>query len=150
MNFRNTLVIGSFGEFPYAESVGDVNIPYCKVEDNPGCKYNTGGNPYAPGAQLRTLKIDFSKFESEVVTTVREQDKNIPMVSVLFSGRPMLIDNILANSNAVIAAWLPGTSGGQGVIDAITGSYVIRPTSANNKNTLSVDWPADMVFFGYI
>jgi len=57
----------------------------------------------------------------------------------------MLIDNIYSNSNAVIAAWLPGTSGGQGIIDAITGDYVIRPSSSNLKNTLSMDWPKDMV-----
>lgn len=65
-------------------------------------------------------------------------------MSVLLSGRPMLIDNIYSNSNAVIAAWLPGTSGGQGIIDAITGDYVIRPSSSNLKNTLSMDWPKDM------
>jgi beta-glucosidase len=57
----------------------------------------------------------------------------------------MLIDDILSNSNAVLAAWLPGTSGGQGVIDAIDGDYLLRPSSANTKNTLSMDWPKDMV-----
>lgn len=57
----------------------------------------------------------------------------------------MLIDNIYSNSNAVIAAWLPGTSGGQGIIDALTGDYVIRPSSSNLKNSLSMDWPKDMV-----
>lgn len=59
----------------------------------------------------------------------------------------MLIDDILSNSNAVLAAWLPGTSGGQGVIDAIDGDYLLRPSAANTKNTLSMDWPKDMVFF---
>jgi beta-glucosidase len=145
LNSRNTLVIGTFGEFPYAETDGDVNIPYCKLEDNPGCIYNPTTNPYAPAAQLRTLKTDFAKFDSEVLTTIREQDKNIPLVSVLLSGRPMLIDGILANSNAVIAAWLPGTSGGQGIVDAIVGTYRVKPSSASTRNTLSMDWPADMV-----
>ena len=32
MNARNTLIIGAFGEFPYAETAGDVNIPYCKID----------------------------------------------------------------------------------------------------------------------
>ena len=145
LNSRNTLVIGTFGEFPYAESTGDVNIPYCKSEDTRGCLYNPVSNPYAPGSQLRTLKTDFAKFDSEVLTTLREQDKNIPLVSVLLSGRPMLVDDLLASSNAVIAAWLPGTSGGQGIVDAIVGDYIIRPKSASSRNTLSMDWPADMV-----
>lgn len=34
-NSRNTLILGAFGEFPYAETVGDVNIPYCKIFDVP-------------------------------------------------------------------------------------------------------------------
>lgn len=145
LNSRNTLVIGTFGEFPYAESTGDVNIPYCKSEDTRGCLYNPASNPYAPGTQLRTLKTDFAKFDNEVLTTLREQDKNIPLVSVLLSGRPMLVEDLLASSNAVIAAWLPGTSGGQGIVDAIVGDYIIRPKSGSDRNTLSMDWPADMV-----
>lgn len=31
MNSRNTLIVGVVGEVPYAESAGDVNIPYCQV-----------------------------------------------------------------------------------------------------------------------
>lgn len=79
-------------------------------------------------------------------------DKNIPLVSVLFSGRPMLVDNILTESNAFIAGWLPGTSGGQGVVDAVTGEYLFRPSGQSDKrNTLSVDWPKNMVnFYFYI
>lgn len=69
------------------------------------------------------------------------------MISVLLSGRPMLINDLLNNSSAVIAAWLPGTSGGQGIVDAIVGDYVIRPKSSNTRNTLSMDWPADMVIY---
>jgi beta-glucosidase len=58
----------------------------------------------------------------------------------------MLIDDILEPSSAFIAAWLPGTSGGQGILDAITGDYLIRPNGTSSKiNTLSVDWPRDMV-----
>jgi hypothetical protein len=38
-NSKNTLIIGVFGEYPYAEAVGDVNIPYCKIPDVPSCLY---------------------------------------------------------------------------------------------------------------
>jgi beta-glucosidase len=145
MNSRNTLIIGTFGEFPYAESDGDVNIPYCKLQDNPACLYHPTSNPYAPAEQLKVLKADFAKFDKDVYTTLKEQDKNIPLVSVLLSGRPLLIDDILSSSDSVLAAWLPGTSGGQGIVNAISGSYLIRPKSASTKNTLSMDWPRDMV-----
>jgi hypothetical protein len=57
MTSRNTIIIGVFGEFPYAESVGDVNIPYCKIAENPACLYNPSENVYAPGEQLKTLKL---------------------------------------------------------------------------------------------
>ena len=58
----------------------------------------------------------------------------------------MIIDTIVSVSNALIAAWLPGTSGGQGIIDAIDGDYIIRPGgSANRVNSLSVDWISTMV-----
>jgi beta-glucosidase len=145
MNSRNTLVIGTFGEFPYAESDGDINIPYCKTEDNSGCLYNPSTNPYAPAAQLRTLKAEVTKYDKEVLSTIKEADQRIPLISVLVSGRPMLIDELLALSDATIAAWLPGTSGGQGIVDAIVGNYAIKPKTSPKKNTLSVDWPKDMV-----
>ncbi len=59
---------------------------------------------------MRLLKIDFAKFYSEILTTLLANDKSISLVSVLFSERPMLIDNIYSNSSAVIAAWLLETS----------------------------------------
>jgi len=54
----------------------------------------------------------------------------------------MLIDNVLSESTSVVSAWLPGTSGGDGIIDAITGKYVFRPNgSSDRRNTLAFDWP---------
>jgi len=58
----------------------------------------------------------------------------------------MLVDNILTQSSAVLSAFLPGTSGGQGIIDVITGKYVMRPNGqSDTKNSLSFDWPKSMV-----
>lgn len=58
----------------------------------------------------------------------------------------MLIHNILNQSNAVLQAWLPGTSGGEGVINAITGKYKLKPSGGSDKrNTLAFDWPNDQV-----
>jgi beta-glucosidase len=82
----------------------------------------------------------------EVINSVRSADSKIPLVTVMFSGRPMLVDAAMNISNAFISAWLPGTSGGQGVVDAISGDYLIRPYGKVDKaNSLSVDWPANMV-----
>jgi len=77
-----------------------------------------------------------------VITHIREQDKNIPLLTVILAGRPMLIENVLNESSAVLAAWLPGTSGGEGIVNAITGKYRLRPNGASDrKNTLAFDWP---------
>lgn len=65
---------------------------------------------------------------------------------MVLSGRPRILNDVYSDSSAVIAAWLPGTSGGQGIMNAITGDYVVRPGGATNrKNSLSIDWPRDMV-----
>ena len=143
MNQRNTLIIGTFGEWPYAESDGDVNIPYCK-ENKEGCLYNPFSNPYAPTVERQSLEIRLEEYEKDVISIVRERDSNIPMVSVLLSGRPMLINEIDDVSNSILAAWLPGTSGGQGIVDALSGSYTLKPNTSG-ANTLSMDWPRDMV-----
>ena len=68
-------------------------------------------------------------------------------MSVILSGRPLIIEELLSISDATIAAWLPGTSGGQGIVDAIVGDYLMKPKSNPQKNTLSMDWPKDQVIF---
>lgn len=116
MNARNTIIVGVVGEVPYAESAGDVNIPYCQVyyENNTqiGCLYSSSLNPYTTVSQSKTLEASYSDFDNNVINTIRSNDKNIPLATVLISGRPLLINNILSTSNAVISAWLPGTAGG--------------------------------------
>jgi hypothetical protein len=40
---------------------------------------------------------------------------------------------------------LPGTSGGQGIADAIFGDYVFRPNGQTDRvNSLSFNWPKSM------
>jgi len=55
---------------------------------------------------------------------------------VLLSGRPMIVTDIVENSDAFLAAWLPGTEG-NGITDVIFGDY-------NPTGKLSVTWPTDM------
>lgn len=59
----------------------------------------------------------------------------------------MLVQNAVGNSSAVISAWLPGTSGGDGIANALTGRYRFRPGgSSDRRNTLAFDWPKTHVF----
>jgi beta-glucosidase len=52
------------------------------------------------------------------------------------SGRAMIIDKVIGNCDAFVAAWLPGTEG-QGVADVLFGDS--RPTGK-----LSSSWPRTM------
>jgi beta-glucosidase len=47
----------------------------------------------------------------------------IPLITILFSGRPMLVQDSLELSEAFIAAWLPGTTGGMALSNSIFGHY---------------------------
>ena len=89
-----------------------------------------GETPYAEMFGDRA-DLSLSKTDLAVIENVRKT--GIPVVVLLLSGRPMIIDRALGLSQAFIAAWLPGTEG-QGVADVLFGDY--KPTGK-----LSFSWP---------
>ena len=101
-----------FGETPYAEYQGDRESVLYKPEGED-----------ADLALLRSL-----------------QAQGIPTVAVFLSGRPLWINKHLNASDALIAAWLPGTQGGHGAADVIVGN---RDGSPRHDFTgrLSFSWP---------
>lgn len=92
-----------------------------------------GERPYAEGGGDRQdLHLDM-----EDVAAVRSlYEKGFSVVTLIISGRPMIIDDIWHFSDAVIAAWLPGTEG-KGITDILFGDY--QPSGK-----LSYSWPASM------
>lgn len=143
MNAKNTLIISVVGESPYAEMVGDIGIPYCHNKtffNGHGCIW--WPNTYSGTSQEKSLEVNFNNFDRSIISEIKGQDKNIPLVTVLLSGRPMIINDILEQSNAFVSAFLPGTSGGQGIVDALFGDYTFKPKGESDRtNTLSFDWP---------
>jgi beta-glucosidase len=89
-----------------------------------------GETPYAEGVGDRE---DLSLAAEDVAAVGNLKRAGIPVVAVLVSGRPLILEPILASCDAVVAAWLPGTEG-QGVADVLFGDY--RPTGK-----LSFSWP---------
>lgn len=77
-----------------------------------------GEVPYAEGAGDRP-DVDFrgSGFEPLAVLE-RWQQAGIPTVSLFLCGRPLYVGPELAQSDAFVAAWLPGSEGG-GVADVL-------------------------------
>jgi len=92
-----------------------------------------GETPYAEGSGDRT-DLSLSSADINIINTVR--NSGIPYVIVLVSGRPMTVTNQLADANAFVAAWLPGTEG-QGVADVLFGDFGFT-------GKLSFSWPRDM------
>jgi beta-glucosidase len=89
-----------------------------------------GETPYAEGSG-DTANPALAKEDCEAVNNMKKA--GIPVVVILVSGRPLIIDDVFRQADALVAAWLPGTEG-QGVADVLFGNY--KPTGK-----LSFTWP---------
>ncbi|HEX8465128.1 MAG TPA: glycoside hydrolase family 3 N-terminal domain-containing protein [Abditibacterium sp.] len=92
-----------------------------------------GERPYAEGDGDRQ---DLHLAPEDVATVTNMKKAGLRVVAVIISGRPLILDNILDQCDAIVAAWLPGTEG-QGVADVLFGDY--KPTGK-----LSCSWPRTM------
>jgi len=89
-----------------------------------------GETPYA---EMMGDRRDLSLAKEDVQAIANAKKAGVPVVVVLFSGRPLLLGEALPNADALIAAWLPGTEGA-GIADVLFGDY--KPTGK-----LPVSWP---------
>ncbi|MGA2597476.1 MAG: glycoside hydrolase family 3 protein [Bryobacteraceae bacterium] len=79
-------------------------------------------------------RTDLHLSKADVAVVDQLKSAGLPVVVILISGRPMIIDDILSKADAVVAAWLPGAEG-DGVTDVLFGSH--KP-----MGKLSFTWPA--------
>jgi beta-glucosidase len=111
---RYTAVILVAAENPYAEGNGDIAFP----------------------APMRHT----ARYPQDLQALGRVSGKDVPVVTVLFSGRPLPVNDLINRSDAFVAAWLPGTEG-LGVADLlVTGRNGRRAYEFTGK--LPFDWPA--------
>ena len=92
-----------------------------------------GEKPYAEMNGDRE-SLDLSKDDIELINKLSKSGK--PIVMILISGRPMILEPILDKCDAILAAWLPGSEGA-GISDILFGDY--SPTAK-----LSFTWPKNM------
>ena len=94
------------------------------------CIVVVGEKPYAEGAGDDP---DLQLAPEEYATVAQAAASGVPVVTVLFSGRPIMLNDLLGQSGAFVAAWLPGTEG-QGITDVLFGD-------APFTGKLSFTWP---------
>ena len=112
---RYTAVVVVAAEQPYAEGKGDITFP----------------------ASMRHT----SRYPEDLQALDRVSGKGVPVVTVLYSGRPVAANDLINRSDAFVAAWLPGTEG-LGITDLLVASSRGRaPFDFTGK--LPFDWPAD-------
>jgi beta-glucosidase len=93
-----------------------------------------GETPYAEGIGDRAAdELVLDEAQRSLIETYHAAGKNV--VTVLVSGRPLLVAEQLEQSDAFVAAWLPGSEG-QGIADVLFGDY-------NFKGRLGFSWPRD-------
>ena len=92
-----------------------------------------GESPYAEGNgdNLNSLDLTNTNGAGTLITTCYNIGK--PVIIVLLSGRPLIIDGEINKCAAFVAAWLPGGQGA-GVADVLYGDY-------NFSGKLTHSWP---------
>jgi len=105
-------VIAVIGEGPYAEGDGDI----------------------VPSGTLRHS----SRYPEDLAVLQAVHGKGKPVITVLMSGRPLWVNDLLNLSDTFIAAWLPGSEG-KGVSDLLVASRDGKRYDFGGK--LSYSWP---------
>ncbi len=92
-----------------------------------------GEGPYA---EFKGDRDDLSLSKEDQAVVANAKKAGAPVVMVVISGRPLILGDTLAQADAVVAAWLPGSEGA-GVADVLLGDH--KPTGK-----LPVSWPRSM------
>ena len=101
-------------EKPYAEGMGDISFP----------------------ASMRHS----ARYPEDLATLEAVSGKGVPVVTVLYSGRPIAANDLINRSDAFVAAWLPGTEG-RGITDLLL-AHADGRAAYDFTGRLSFDWPA--------
>jgi len=92
-----------------------------------------GEQPYVEGTGDTS---DLTVQDSQIRMVRSLKHHGLPIITLLVSGRPMLIQHVLHNSDAFIASWLPGTEAG-GIAELLFGHHA-------PSGLLPMTWPRSM------
>lgn len=71
------------------------------------------------GEAVSTAKIELPDQQMRLLKALKTTGKKI--IVVLFNGRPLVLDEVIKNCDALLEAWYPGTMGGKAVAALLTG-----------------------------
>ena len=94
-----------------------------------------GEQPYAEMKGDRTNDLDLAA--EDLALIAKAKASGAPVVTILLSGRPLVLKSAFADSDAFVAAWLPGTEG-RGVTDVLFGDFKFTGKLPRN-------WPGSRV-----
>lgn len=137
---KDTIAVVAIGELPYAEWAGD------RDNNNPLYPKFCQAIPTVACTESDRMDLEYDPATLAAIHALREG--GVKVITVLFSGRPLVItrtptgapnpDAPLNQSDAVIAAFLPSTTGGRALANAISGAYRF---GAGGSNRLPFAWP---------
>lgn len=88
-----------------------------------------------PYAEMMGDRKELSVAEEDRARVHKARATGKPVVTILYSGRPLILGSVWEDSDAVVAAWLPGTEG-DGIADVLLGK--VEPVGR-----LPRVWPRD-------
>ena len=87
-----------------------------------------------PYAEMKGDRSELNLSAEDTALIAQAKVSGAPVVTILFSGRPLVLNSALTDSAAFVAAWLPGTEG-QGMTDVLFGNFKFTGKTPRN-------WPA--------
>src|SRR6185437_2764870 len=81
-----------------------------------------GEHPYA---EMKGDRADLDLSAEDTALIAKAKSAGAPVVTILLSGRPLILNDALTDSDSFVAAWLPGTEG-LGVTDVLFGDYKFK------------------------
>lgn len=131
---KHDAAIVVIGEEPYAEMMGDVRKGDYWTERTPDSPIELA--PHLTGCGHYSQTLDLEQTHPMDLQTIKNiTDRGVPVIVVLISGRPLVVNSELELSTAFVAAWLPGSEG-KGVGEVLFGDY-------DFKGKLTFSWPGN-------
>lgn len=116
-------------EFTYSQDAGAIS------KETEAVIVVVGEEPYSESAGDKgELGLRLTPAESTLIRDAKEAvGRDVPVIVILITGRPLTIAEDIGNMDALICAWLPGTEGA-GIADVMFGDYEFNGTT-------TITWP---------